>query len=79
MWNFSPGVSPDFRGNFGFLGKFRIFGEISDFWGNFGFSGKFRIFGEISDKDEEEDDKEEEEENDDDTIPSLHCCVGHTA
>ena len=61
-------------------------GEISDFGGNFEFSGKFRIFGEISDKDEEEDDKEEEEEDnkeeeeeDDDTIPSLHCCVGHTA
>ena len=27
---------------------------------------------------EEEDNKEDEEE-DDDTIPSLHCCVGHTA
>ena len=39
----------DFRGNFGFSGKFRILGEISDFGGNFGFSGKFQIFGEISD------------------------------
>ena len=27
----------DFRGNFGFSGKFRIFGEISDFRGNFRF------------------------------------------
>ena len=36
--------------------------------------------GEEKDKEEEEEDnKEEEEEEDDDTIPSLHCCVGHTA
>jgi len=39
----------DFRGNFGFSGKFQIFGEISDFRGNFRFSGKFQILGEISD------------------------------
>ena len=46
--NIIPNVrcGQDFRGNFGFYGKFRIFGEISDFRGNFGFSGKFRIFGE---------------------------------
>ena len=34
------------------------------------------------DKEEDDDDKEdnkEEEDDDDDTIPSLHCCVGHTA
>merc|ERR550532_503239 len=39
----------DFWGNFGFSGKFWIFGEILDFRGNFGFLGKFWIFGEILD------------------------------
>ena len=53
----------DFRGNFGFSGKFRILGEISDFRGNFGFSGKFRILGEILDFRGNF---------------GLHCCVGHT-
>ena len=37
-----------------------------------------RCFGNREeDKEEEEEDNKEEE--DDDTIPSLHCCVGHTA
>ena len=30
-------------------------------------------------EEEEEQDNKEDEEEDDDTIPSLHCCVGHTA
>ena len=34
---------------------------------------------EEEEKEEEEEDNKEEEEEDDDTIPSLHCCVGHTA
>ena len=34
---------------------------------------------EDKDNKEDEEDKEENEEEDDDTIPSLHCCVGHTA
>ena len=45
----------------------------------------FCIFRWKDNKEDEEDNKEDEvedadnKEEDDDTIPSLHCCVGHTA